>query len=840
MIDEISLKTLALYIISYVSLITLSAQGQFNNWYFGQKAGIHFNDSSGPKPLKNSQMHANGASSSISDSLGNLLFYTNGGIVWNKNHDTMLNGEGLSESVCAGPSMYYYLNTTALIVKQPGNKHNYFVFSLDSNTDNFGHIDWYACYAIVDMSLDGGLGGVVLKNKILFNNYFAQLSAVRHANNTDVWLAGIKRYSDTIFCFKITDTGVVFPAVINRLHGYKFDENTMSRGQKGQFKFSPDGRRLGFIYENNVFRDSTSIYLMDFNNSTGLLSNLRVVQDKTKYNLAGLEFSPNGKFLYTSESIYSKIYQTPIDSFKAGMDFLSISREVSSLKIYEHSGDLQLAPDGKIYIATFDTFLNSIERPNEIGNNCGFKHKAVLLSGLSLRNLPAFVQSDIYKEPLLVSRTYCQSDTAYLSLKFARYDSLLWDFGDGHTLRTRRDSVIHTYKDSGSYRVRLVLYQQNYTDTLFHRVQIRYIPRRLLGNDTIICKGSSLLLFAGRPMIKQHRWGNGDTVSLTMPADSTGVYTIRYRTEHCYAYDSIQVTVAPKPTVYLGNDTSFCHAFSHLLNAGTGFKTYTWNTGDTGYTLMVNTSGRYSVRVTDTMHCAGADTIDLDEIRAAEIGVALDTQTCRYVYLSVKPHAALQFLWSTGDTGTRIRVDDTGLYYVTQVHRFCSRTDSVYIKQLPMPVVDLGPDTTLCQSRKLNTQGSGTYMWNTGETSSWIWVKQAGTYSVTVNRNGCSNSDTITLSECPDPIYFIPDAFSPDGNANNEVFKLEGIGIRQMDMQIYNRWGGLLYKASGENIAWDGRYLGDICPQGTYLYYISMLGDNGKMYILKGIVHLIR
>lgn len=815
--------------------MSLLAQGQFNNWYFGQKAGIHFNDSSGPKPLKNSKMFANGASSSISDSLGNLLFYTNGAIVWNRNHDTMLNGVGLSKQAGAKPRIYEYWNTTALIVKQPGKNHNYIIFSVDSISENFGQIDWGACYSTVDMNLDSGKGGVVIKNRVLFNHYFAQLSAVKHANNSDVWLAGIKRYSDTIYCFKITDTGVVFPPVINRNLGYKFGEMTLS---VGQFKFSPDGRRLGFIHKNII--DSTRIHLMDFDNSTGVLTNLRVVQENTKYGLAGLEFSPNGKYVYTSESVYSKIYQTPIDGFKTGMDFLSISSEVSFLNIFEHSGDLQLAPDGKIYIATFDTFLNCIERPDEMGNNCGFKHKEVMLSGLSLRTLPAFVQSDIFKEPLIVSRTFCQNDTAFFALQYARYDSLLWDFGDGHTWRSGKDSAIHLYKDTGLFTVKLLVYKKHYTDTMLHNVHIKFILRRLLGKDTIICQGEGLILNANHPMIEKHRWGNGDTLSLTMPAASTGVYTIHYRTEHCIANDSIWVTAAPKPTVYLGNDTSFCHAFSHLLNAGTGFKTYTWNTGDTGYTLMVNQSGRYSVRVTDSLHCSGADTIHLDEIRAAEIGIALDTQTCRFVYLSVKPHPALQFRWSTGDTGSIIRVDDTGLYYVTQVHRFCSRTDSVRVKQLPLPNVNLGPDTTFCQFRKLSTQEPGTYLWNTGERTSWIWVSQTGTYSVSVSRNGCSSADTITLADCPDPEYFIPDAFSPDGNAINEVFKVEGWGIRKMEMQIYNRWGGLLHRASGANASWDGRYRGDVCPQGTYLYYIWMQGDNGKMYTIKGVLHLIR
>ncbi len=125
-----------------------------NNWYFGDKAGLNF--SSGTPTLElNSTMLMKETGSTISDSNGNLLFYTNGDTIWNKNHQIMINGTGLLNSMSASQG--------GLIVKKPGLNNEYYVFSNDDSGGSDG-----VRYHIVNMSLDNGNGAVVSKNNLLY------------------------------------------------------------------------------------------------------------------------------------------------------------------------------------------------------------------------------------------------------------------------------------------------------------------------------------------------------------------------------------------------------------------------------------------------------------------------------------------------------------------------------------------------------------------------------------------------------------------------------------------------------------------------------------------------
>ena len=118
-------------------------QLESNNWYFGSNAGITFS-SGAPVALTNGALTTTEGVATISDGSGNLLFYTNGVTVWNRNHLTMTNGTGLFGDGSSTQS--------AIIVKQPGNTNIYYVFTSDNDAGPNG-----ICYSIVDMNLSLGL-----------------------------------------------------------------------------------------------------------------------------------------------------------------------------------------------------------------------------------------------------------------------------------------------------------------------------------------------------------------------------------------------------------------------------------------------------------------------------------------------------------------------------------------------------------------------------------------------------------------------------------------------------------------------------------------------------------
>jgi hypothetical protein len=161
------------FILSLIAFFAF-AQKEAYIWYFGNNAAIDFNSGS-PVALTNSAMNQYEGVSSIADDNGNLLFYTNGVYVWNANHQLMPNGTGLGGNQSTTQS--------ALIVQQPGSTTLYYLFTADFELGPDGYN-----YSIIDISLNGGLGDVTLKNTLIYTPSSEKLTAVNNSNGSDVWI----------------------------------------------------------------------------------------------------------------------------------------------------------------------------------------------------------------------------------------------------------------------------------------------------------------------------------------------------------------------------------------------------------------------------------------------------------------------------------------------------------------------------------------------------------------------------------------------------------------------------------------------------------------------------
>ena len=162
----------------FLLLLNLNSNAQKETilWYFGSHAGLDFNFTP-PHILTNSAMTSTASSSSICDPQGNLLFYTDGRTVYNRNHLVMKNGSGLNGGYWnTGTSM------SGIIIPKPGNSKQYYIFTPS---------DYYnpkLFYSIVDMTRDGGLGEVILKNRFLLDSVVGRITAVKHGNNKSIWV----------------------------------------------------------------------------------------------------------------------------------------------------------------------------------------------------------------------------------------------------------------------------------------------------------------------------------------------------------------------------------------------------------------------------------------------------------------------------------------------------------------------------------------------------------------------------------------------------------------------------------------------------------------------------
>lgn len=355
-------------IFTFVTLFLFSlnaaAQKQYNNWYFGSFAGISFNQSP-PVPLLNSAMDQHEGVAVYSDkNTGELLFYTDGVSVWNKNHQVMPNGTGLMGHESATQS--------ALIVPFPGSDSLFYIFTVTLQGSPEG-----LRYNILDLSLDNGNGDITLKNILLSTPVTEKLTGVRHSNGMDIWVLA-HDYGNTHFqSYLVTSAGISPPVIsdIGTVQGTGMDQGV------GFLKSSHNGSRLVSI--------SQWFEPFDFNNSTGEITNHLIVKG-TNYR-HGVSFSPNDKLLFVADRLPFNIEQYDLTATDIAGSMQLVAENVPD--VYS----LQMAPDGKIYGANYQSsFLGVIEYPNTKGITCNYSPTGFDLRGrISKLALPNMIETDL-------------------------------------------------------------------------------------------------------------------------------------------------------------------------------------------------------------------------------------------------------------------------------------------------------------------------------------------------------------------------------------------------------------------------------------------------------------
>jgi hypothetical protein len=363
------------------SLNLYSQPGTNSNWYFGNGAGITFN-SGVPVPLTNGMLFTTEGVATISDNSGNLLFYTDGVTVYNRNHAVMTNGNGLFGDASSTQS--------AIIVPKPGSPNIYYIFTSDNDAGPNG-----IRYSTVDMSLSGGLGAITIKNTLLYTPSCEKLCVVRHCNNTDFWVISHDWNTNTFRVWSVNSLGV---GTIQSWSLAGITPSGITQSSYGQLKASPNGKKLAACYYGLTTGGANILQIYSFNNSTGFITNAQTLA--IDQGLYGVEFSPNGNVVYAGTN-GGLLLQFNISS---GV----LATMVASRYIVSNAGpfigSLQIGPDGKIYVARNNTSLSVINNPNVLGIGCSYSNLTVSLVGRSSRiGLPNFAPTYLYSPPILNS-----------------------------------------------------------------------------------------------------------------------------------------------------------------------------------------------------------------------------------------------------------------------------------------------------------------------------------------------------------------------------------------------------------------------------------------------------
>ncbi len=227
-----------------------------------------------------------------------------------------------------------------------------------------------------------------------------------------------------------------------------------------------------------------------------------------------------------------------------------------------------------------------------------------------------------------------------------------------------------------------------------------------------------------------------------------------YFSQVCMFTDSINVTVNQYPVVDIGNDTTLCQNDSIILDATTSDASYIWQDNSTDSVLTASLPGTYWVDVT-VNGCITRDSIEITYNPLPTVYLGEDTTLCQGEILLLDvtaPNAT--YLWQDNSTNPTYNVSITGIFHVDVTISECTNSDTIIIDYTPLPVVNLGYDSTICEGDTLLldvTTPNASYLWNNNSVNPTLLLTSMGTYWVEVDISGCKSADTIEIASNPKP-----------------------------------------------------------------------------------------
>jgi hypothetical protein len=465
------------------------AQMHDNIWLFGAGGGSQtpMNDSFGmtlldfseilmPQIIEKQQYSANFQCTNavMCDSIGNLMFYTNGESVYSHSHKVMQNGNDIASGNNNGGSGLR-MPQGAIALPYPDHDNQYVLITLEAYpTYPFG---WNLFYHVIDMNADNGLGRVIEKRVLIVQDSmtWGHVTATKHANGRDWWFVVQKRYSNKYY------VGLVKPESLY-IELQTIGEALINGF--GQAVFSSDGTKYIHTNDNNLLTPN-QITIMDFDRCTGKLSNF---QTKFLPNLntfgVGCAVSPDSKYLYVLNT--TEVFQYDLKA----QDIFSTESLVAQWDgTYYYFWPVnfflaQNAPDGRIYVNSNNgsSSMHYINFPKRQGEQCQFRQNGIRTPTIILYEMPnlpnyrlgpldgsACDTLGLDNHPLARWRWEQEDTLQPLTITFTDLSDYepanwYWTFGDGQS--STAQYPVHAYGAKGVYTVCLVVSNANSADTL--------------------------------------------------------------------------------------------------------------------------------------------------------------------------------------------------------------------------------------------------------------------------------------------------------------------------------------------------------------------------------------
>jgi gliding motility-associated-like protein len=496
------------------------------------------------------------------------------------------------------------------------------------------------------------------------------------------------------------------------------------------------------------------------------------------------------------------------------------------------------------------------------------------------------------------NKHYCDAasvffDPTVTSVAAAAYNQPLtyhWNFGTGKLADTANIlRPTFNYSNPGRYFVSL-------------QVQSPYGCVKLATDSIIVAKGSAAsitgpydicqggnAIFTGQATnhIPGITWkwdlGNGTAASQQNPPPIVFADSGNFRiflvviNDGCADTAMHPLTVHSNPVIHASpQQADLCLGNSISLHAGGGIS-YSWspatgldNSSTANPVASPLFSTRYLVKVIDVFGCSNTDSVNIKVAQPFSIQVSGDKDICAGSSVALQATGAITYTWinniaglSNTQIGNPVATPASTIQYTVvgyDANHCFTDTAAIYIRVNPLPVINHQPDVETLGGIPVQLRVSGST-----NIISWSWQPgnylscndcaapictplRAVTYIATgTTQYGCTVSDTIMVKlTCAISHIFVPSVFSPNNDGVNDVFTIQGTGVRSIKwMRIFNRWGEIVFEKTNSLVGdrsagWDGMVKDAPASPGTYIYMAELTCDSGEVFPLKGTVILIK
>jgi gliding motility-associated-like protein len=332
----------------------------------------------------------------------------------------------------------------------------------------------------------------------------------------------------------------------------------------------------------------------------------------------------------------------------------------------------------------------------------------------------------------------------------------------------------------------------------------------------------------------------------------------------CSRSISVILNVTPRPLLLLStNNPKICKGASSTIFAS-GAMSYSWTpalSGNITNTTMATVSPSVTSSYTVTGYNAGCPftkEIVIEVVQTITASISNSLEICEGESTRLSADGSNFYVWSPGSSLSNSlisqpyaepKISTVYTVYVSDGGN-CPVSATVFIQVNPIPTVSAGPDQILNSDEPmyLDAKGTGTLTWTFGDgilchvcPNTQLTTNAGGTYKVqSLNEFGCKATDEMNIVITNDYSVYIPNIFTPNYDGKNETFLVYGVGISNISVTIFDRWGTELYHDDNQTKGWDGTFKDEICKNDVYVYMVKFTALDGKKHTKTGHVTLLK